>query len=76
MSTIKSALFFVCLLLVPAAASAQNLPLHCRLLPSLCERGDEEAKSVPELDANAAGTAGALVLGAALLMTSRRRRIA
>jgi hypothetical protein len=72
----KSALFLACLLLVPAAASAQSVSILCRLVPMACEQGDEAPKSVPELDANAAGTAGALVLGAALLMTSRRRRTA
>lgn len=72
MSTFKSALFALSLLLLPAAASAQSL---CDIVPSLCPQSSHPAAtSVPELDANAAGTAGALVLGATLLMTSRRRR--
>ena len=71
MSKLTSALFCLSFLLLPAAASAQAL---CNLLPSLCEQSSHTATAVPELDANAAGTAGALVLGATLLMTSRRRR--
>lgn len=73
MSKLKSALFCLSFLLLPAAASAQSLT--CILLPSLCERAPSPApQQVPELDPNAAGAAGVLVLGATLLMTSRRRR--
>jgi hypothetical protein len=72
MSKLTSALFCLSFLLLPAAASAQSLT--CALLPSLCQESSHAATAVPELDANAAGTAGALVLGATLLMTSRRRR--
>lgn len=71
MSKLTSALFCLSILVLPAAASAQVV---CNLLPSLCQESSHTATAVPELDANAAGTAGALVLGAALLMTSRRRR--
>ena len=72
MSKIKSALFCLSFLLLPAAASAQNLT--CVLLPSFCERSSPAPAQVPELDPNAAGAAGVLVLGATLLMSSRRRR--
>lgn len=75
MSTMKSALFCLSLLLLPTAASAQSLT--CHLLPSLCQQAPAPStNAVPELDTNAAGTAGALILGAALLMSSRRRRAA
>jgi hypothetical protein len=73
MSKLKPALFVLSFLLMPAAASAQTL--ICNALPVLCESSREPApQQVPELDANAAGTAGMLVLGATLLVTSRRRR--
>jgi len=69
---IRSALFALFLMSLPTAASAQGR-LSCILFPARCQEAPAPA-TVPELNANAAGTASALVLGAALLIASRRRR--
>lgn len=71
----RVAFFSVILFSVPAAASAQS-SLVCALLPALCQSTPPSGggNAVPELDGNAAGTAGALAIGAALLLATRRRR--
>ena len=62
---------------VPASAQAQD---WCSLsifswMPTCQQSGSSGgSNSVPELDANAAGAAGALAIGGALLLTARRRR--
>lgn len=74
MSMMKSALFSLALLSLPAAASAQSSGgLGCLLFPSQCAQAPQPT-AVPELDANAFGAAGVLVVGAALLIGSRRRQ--
>lgn len=75
---LRVAFFSLILSAVPGAASAQTQDsLLCKLLPSLCQTdggGSSGGTAVPELDGNAAGSASALVLGAALLLGARRRR--
>jgi hypothetical protein len=71
---LRVAFFSMILFAMPRGASAQDL--ICRIVPSLCQTSGSGGTGVPELDGNSAGTAAALVLGAALLLSTRRRRSA
>ena len=70
------AAFTLVLSSLPATASAQSSsPWYCAFI-RCASTGDGGSTAVPELDGNAAGAAGAVLVGAALLLSARRRRTA